>query len=184
MSFGGVAPALLLAVVRADAQLPRRRARAAHANGCATPLGAGGAWDAARSRRRVRAEGMIFLATGHDFGCPANNSYPMTPTQTQKNRRLRDVAYFEELLRANPALPCPERPTPANLSAIDEWKSAIRCYDDARVNLGIKTGLEIQRENSILPDGFLAGYKFNFHEFYQTNAKRHIPKAAAIGIRA
>ena len=63
----------------------------------------------------------------------------------------RDVEYFKKLLAENPSL---RRPKPLdNISnpyaQSREWKSASRCYDAARIELGVCSPDKIQQENSI-----------------------------------
>lgn len=63
----------------------------------------------------------------------------------------RNIEYFKERLAIDPALP-----RPAVLPELDwslseqswEWKSALRSYDAARIEMKIRTPQEVQAENS------------------------------------
>lgn len=63
---------------------------------------------------------------------------------------VRSIAYFEELLKADPDLPFPEPLAPriTNYEILREYKSALRAYDRARMRLGIRTPEQIQEQNS------------------------------------
>jgi hypothetical protein len=64
---------------------------------------------------------------------------------------VRNIEYFESLLKADPALRCPQLPHPCKtFEVLQEWKSATRCYDRARINLGIVTVAQVQDENSAI----------------------------------
>jgi hypothetical protein len=62
---------------------------------------------------------------------------------------IRNIEYFEGLLKADPDLPRPRPLTPlTNFEAVDEYKSAMRHYDWARLNLGLVTRERLQEEVS------------------------------------
>jgi hypothetical protein len=67
-------------------------------------------------------------------------------------RCARNVAYFKRLLARQPSLRRPDR-LPELRHSLDrqsfEWKAALRSYDQARLDLGIATPMQIQTENSI-----------------------------------
>jgi hypothetical protein len=62
----------------------------------------------------------------------------------------RDIRYFKKELAANPSLRSPDpRADCATLTERSrEWRCALRSYDAACLELGIKTPAEIQAENS------------------------------------
>ena len=66
----------------------------------------------------------------------------------------RNIEYFKKLLAENPALRRPEVLPELAWSMSEqswEWKSAARSYDAARIELGIRTPMEVQLENSWIP---------------------------------
>ncbi|WP_145929158.1 hypothetical protein [Termitidicoccus mucosus] len=80
----------------------------------------------------------------------SNSQNPESLTMnTVQARPTRDIEYFKTLLRRNPELPRPR--ALEGLSFADQvWerKSANRCYDAARIELGLKTPAQIQEECS------------------------------------
>ena len=68
----------------------------------------------------------------------------------------RNIEYFKKQLAENPALRRPEVLSELDWSMSEqswEWKSALRSYDAARIEMQIRTPMEVQRENSWLPPG-------------------------------
>ena len=62
----------------------------------------------------------------------------------------RNIEYYKRLLKENPGLGFPERLEGLDLEeSVFERKAAGRCYDAARMELGIKKPSDIQQENSI-----------------------------------
>jgi hypothetical protein len=63
----------------------------------------------------------------------------------------RNIEYFKNLLSADPALRRPGVLPELAYSLSEqswEWKSALRSYDAARIELGIRTPRQVQEENS------------------------------------
>jgi hypothetical protein len=64
---------------------------------------------------------------------------------------IRDIDFFIRLLQDDPTLPCPSLPRDVStFEQLQEWKSAIRSYDRARIHLGIKTPAQVNEENSAI----------------------------------
>ena len=57
------------------------------------------------------------------------------------------VARFTEELRRNPALPPPDA-RPRTVEELHDWKQQSRAFDQARLDLGLVTPEQLQRENS------------------------------------
>ncbi len=57
------------------------------------------------------------------------------------------VDRFTEELRRNPALPPPDA-QPRTVEELHDWKQQSRAYDQARLDLGLVTPHQLQRENS------------------------------------
>ena len=66
----------------------------------------------------------------------------------------RNIEYFKKLLAGDPALRRPEVLPELAWSMSEqswEWKSALRSYDAARIEMEIRTPHEVQLENSWIP---------------------------------
>jgi hypothetical protein len=81
---------------------------------------------------------------------------------------VRDIEFFKRALVESPSLrvPVPLVELASMEQRSREWRSALRSYDAARLELGIRTPAQIQSENSLFTG--LKPELASFHAFAET----------------